>query len=57
MLATTEVWLRVPRTMLDAMRGLAKDYGVTRSAVLRRALELYLAEHTDWKPEPEGGLP
>ena len=57
MLATTEVWLRVPRTMLDAMRGLARDYGVTRSAVLRRALELYLAEHTDWKPEPEGGLP
>lgn len=57
MLATTEVWLRVPRTMLDAMRQMAETHHVTRSAVLRRALELYLSEHTAWVPEPEGGLP
>lgn len=57
MLATTQVWMRVPRTMLEALREIAQRYGVTRSAVMRRALELYLAQHTDWKPQPEGGLP
>ena len=43
--------------MLDAMREMAERHHVTRSAVLRRALQLYLSEHTDWVPEPEGGLP
>lgn len=49
--------MRVPRTMLPALAEMAKRHSVSRSAVLRRALELYLTEHTDWKPAPEGGLP
>lgn len=57
MLATTEVWMRIPRTMLPALATLADEYGTSRSAVLRRALEIYLAEHAEWRPLTEAGLP
>lgn len=43
--------------MLPALAKLARENGVTRSAVLRRALELYLSQHAGWEPVPEGGLP
>lgn len=47
----------IPRTMEEAAREMAARYGTTRSAVLTRALSLYLAEHTDWKPVEVEGLP
>lgn len=57
MLGTVEMYLRVPETMSAAVASLADAHHTTRSAVLVRALEIYLAEHTDWKPGPHKGLP
>lgn len=56
-LATTQVWMRVPRTMIPAVTDLAQRCGTTKSAVLRRALALYLAEHTEWDAPGEERLP
>lgn len=58
MLATTQVWVRIPRTMLPALADLKGRYDApSRSAVIVRALELYLAEHTEWRPSTTAGLP
>ena len=57
MLPTVEVYLRVPETMVGAVMSLAAAHNTTRSAVLVRALEIYLSEHTDWKPRSHAGLP
>lgn len=57
MLPTVEVYLRVPETMVEAVAALAAAHNRSRSAVLVRALELYLAEHTDWRPRSHAGLP
>jgi len=55
--ATVQVWMRVPRTMLPALAVLADRHGTTRSAVLRRSLEVYLSQHTDWQESKEEDLP
>lgn len=58
MLATTQVWVRIPRTMLEAIREVKERYDApSRSAVIVRAVEVYLTEHTDWKPSTTAGLP
>ncbi len=58
MLATTQVWVRIPRTMLDAIREMKDRYGApSRSAVIVRAVAVYLSEHTEWQETPSGGLP
>jgi len=43
--------------MLPALAVLADRHGTTRSAVLRRSLEVYLSEHTDWQESKEEDLP
>lgn len=56
MLATTQVWVRIPRTMLPALAEIKDRYGApSRSAVVVRAIEHYLREHSSWKPVE--GLP
>lgn len=54
-LTTTEVHLRVPRTLDAAAKEMAQRYMVQRTDVYRRAILIYLREYGGW--EPTGELP
>lgn len=40
-----KIWLRLPPSLHDAIARIAADEHTTRSAVMRQALELFVAEH------------
>lgn len=55
--ATQQLWFRLPRSAVPALRRIATEHDMTMTAVVRELVVRYLEAHTDYEAPKRMPLP